>query len=66
MKETNVTVDRNIKVRGGSYFFCFRRTVDCVIIFSQVDNVPVAQLDRVSDSDSEGCRFESCRVRHQK
>ena len=28
-------------------------------------NVPVAQLDRVSDSDSDGCRFESCRV-HQK
>ena len=27
-------------------------------------NVPVAQLDRVSDSDSDGCRFDSCRV-HQ-
>ena len=27
--------------------------------------VPVAQLDRVSDSDSDGCRFESCRVHHQ-
>ena len=25
-------------------------------------HVPVAQLDRVSDSDSEGHRFESCRV----
>ena len=23
---------------------------------------PVAQLDRVSDYGSEGCRFESCRV----
>ncbi len=26
-------------------------------------NVPVAQLDRVSDSDSDGCRFDPCRVR---
>jgi AraC family transcriptional regulator len=26
--------------------------------------VPVAQLDRVSDSDSEGRRFDSCRARH--
>ena len=25
---------------------------------------PVAQLDRVSDSDSEGHRFDSCRVYH--
>lgn len=27
---------------------------------------PVAQLDRVSDSDSEGHRFDSCRVYHIK
>ena len=27
--------------------------------------VPVAQLDRVSDSDSDGCRFESCQAHHQ-
>ena len=26
--------------------------------------MPVAQLDRVSDSDSEGRRFESCRAYH--
>ena len=25
---------------------------------------PVAQLDRVSDSDSDGCRFDPCRVHH--
>lgn len=25
--------------------------------------MPVAQLDRVSDSDSDGCRFDPCRVR---
>ena len=24
---------------------------------------PVAQLDRVADFESEGCRFESCRAR---
>ena len=28
--------------------------------------VPVAQLDRVSDSDSDGCRFESCQAHHVK
>ena len=28
--------------------------------------VPVAQPDRVSDSDSEGLGFESLRVRHEK
>ena len=27
---------------------------------------PVAQLDRASDYGSEGCKFESCRVRHLK
>ena len=27
---------------------------------------PVAQLDRVSDSDSEGHRFDSCRVYHRR
>ena len=29
-------------------------------------NAPVAQLDRVSDSDSEGRRFESCRAYQNK
>ncbi len=29
-------------------------------------NVPVAQLDRVSDSDSDGCRFKSCQAHHFK
>ena len=32
----------------------------CVLIFF----APVAQLDRVSDSDSDGCRFDPCRVHH--
>ena len=26
-------------------------------------SAPVAQLDRVADFESEGCRFESCRAR---
>ena len=29
-------------------------------------DAPVAQLDRASDYGSEGCKFESCRVRHLK
>ena len=28
--------------------------------------MPVAQLDRVSDSDSDGRRFESCQAHHRK
>ena len=28
--------------------------------------LPVAQLDRVPDSDSDGRRFESCRAGHEK
>ena len=28
--------------------------------------VPVAQLDRASDYESEGCRFDPCQVRHSK
>ena len=28
--------------------------------------MPVAQLDRVSDSDSDGCRFESCQAHHKE
>ena len=31
---------------------------------SAIKNAPVAQLDRVSDYESEGHRFESCRARH--
>ena len=31
---------------------------------NQIQYVPVAQLDRVSDSDSEGRKFESCRAYH--
>ena len=27
------------------------------------NEAPVAQLDRVADFESEGCRFESCRAR---
>ena len=27
--------------------------------------MPVAQLDRASDFESEGCRFESCRAHHK-
>ena len=27
--------------------------------------MPVAQLDRVLDSDSSGCRFEPCQARHK-
>jgi hypothetical protein len=39
--------------------------VACLLGFS---SAPVAQLDRVSPSEGEGHRFESCRVRqlHQK
>ena len=33
-----------------------------VMLVNTVKYVPVAQLDRVSDSDSEGRRFESCRA----
>jgi hypothetical protein len=29
-----------------------------------MDFAPVAQLDRVADFESEGCRFESCRARY--
>ena len=28
------------------------------------NNAPVAQLDRVSDYESEGYRFDSCQARH--
>ncbi len=34
----------------------------CAILWCE--NVPVAQLDRVPDYGSGGCRFESCQVRH--
>lgn len=36
----------------------------CDIIISAMCFPPLAQLDRVSDSDSEGHRFESCRAGH--
>lgn len=27
---------------------------------------PLAQLDRVSDYESEGCEFDSCKARHKR
>ena len=36
----------------------------CDIIIPAICFPPLAQLDRVSDSDSEGHRFESCRAGH--
>ncbi len=36
----------------------------CDIIIPAMCFPPLAQLDRVSDSDSEGHRFESCRAGH--
>ena len=36
------------------------------MLVNTVKYVPVAQLDRVSDSDSEGRRFESCRAYQTK
>ena len=38
-------------------------TVKNIIVFALSDYAPVAQLDRVADFESEGCRFESCRAR---
>ena len=35
-----------------------------LIGLGQHNDAPVAQLDRVSASEAEGHRFESCRVRH--
>ena len=44
--------------------FAFTNLFSCDIICSanQMLYLPVAQLDRASDSDSEGRRFKSCRV----
>jgi hypothetical protein len=33
-------------------------------MLNKLYGAPVAQLDRASDFGSEGCRFESCQVRH--
>ena len=40
---------------------CVREAIDWV---ESVVYAPVAQLDRVSASEAEGHRFESCRARH--
>ena len=43
--------------------FCFPLTIPARLCYhNQAGCAPVAQLDRVSDSDSEGHRFESCRA----
>ena len=47
--------------------FCFPLTIPArLCYYNQADCAPVAQLDRVSDSDSEGHRFESCRAYIEK
>ena len=40
--------------------------IDRPICYNTWANAPVAQLDRVSDSDSEGRGFESRRAYHEK
>ena len=47
--------------------FCFPLTIPARLCYhNQAGCAPVAQLDRVSDSDSEGHRFESCRAYRRK
>jgi hypothetical protein len=38
--------------------------LEMVKLKTLMDFAPVAQLDRVADFESEGCRFESCRARY--
>ena len=41
-----------------------RITAACAILHAVFRLGPVAQLDRASDYESEGCRFDSCQARH--
>ena len=55
--------------RDGVCFLCGRDGTEDPLDFHHIfggnaADAPVAQLDRVLDSDSKGHRFESCRVRH--
>ena len=50
---------------NGNRKSCFTFRPDFAIIFP-VEYAPVAQLDRVTDSDSVGQRFESARAYHEK
>ena len=47
-------------------FFYFTNALFCDTIQRSIKNLPVAQLDSASDSDSEGQRFESVRVGQNK
>ena len=47
-------------------FFYFTNALFCDTIQRSDQNLPVAQLDSASDSDSEGRRFKSCRVGQNK
>ena len=38
--------------------------IDNKSCFERIKNAPVAQLDRASDYESEGYRFDSCRAHH--
>ena len=35
-----------------------------MVLYGKFSNAPIAQLDRASDYESAGCRFESCWARH--
>ena len=58
-------------IRAGKFADIFLKRLTfsagcAMIIRLQSTHAPVAQLDRVSDSDSEGHRFESCRAYRRK
>lgn len=55
-------INLHLFIRNTMQNYSFQSYKKYDIIASAAD-VPVAQLDRVSDSDSDGCRFDPCRVR---
>lgn len=47
--------------------FCLQKKIkECIKVFVKQKDALVAQLDRASDYGSEGCEFESRRVRQLK
>lgn len=65
MRIRNYFRTKGLKILLNYLKFCLQlRNKSCIKLFVSETYAPVAQLDRASDYGSEGCEFESRRVRH--
>ena len=55
---------RRFLSQAGKAIDCNSMIIGSNPVGTSITNAPLAQLDRVSDYESGGCEFDSCKARH--